>query len=190
MNEGKQMKNVYLGRQPIIDAESNLYAYEILYRDGQKESNIDSDRYASASVISSVLNKFGARNLLGDRRAFVKIDDKFLLNDIIFSIPKEFFVFSLLDGVQMSPRVEERLEKLFSEGYLLAINDIVLTQDVMQKYNNVLKYISHFKIRIDSNISVGIEAMIQTLKANNIQVIATKIEDSKQHVIAQALGCE
>ncbi|MDQ7066779.1 MAG: hypothetical protein Q9M40_01575 [Sulfurimonas sp.] len=44
-------------------------------------------RYSSASIINNVLNKFGTHKLLGDRRAFVKIDEKFLLHDIIFSIP-------------------------------------------------------------------------------------------------------
>jgi EAL and modified HD-GYP domain-containing signal transduction protein len=184
------MQSVYLGRQPIIDEESNLYAYEILYRDSEQKSSIDSDRYASASVVSNVLNKFGTRNLLGDRRAFVKIDDKFLLNDIIFSIPKEFFVFALLESTEMSPRVKERIVKLSTEGYLLAINDVILTAQTMQKYADVLKYISHIKIRIDTNISVGIEEMIKTLKANNVKVVATKIEDSKQYVIARTLGCE
>jgi EAL and modified HD-GYP domain-containing signal transduction protein len=184
------MENVYLGRQPIIDGESNLYAYEILYRDDHKQSNVGSDRYASASVISSVLNKFGTRNLLGDRRAFVKIDEKFLLNDIIFSVPQEFFIFSVLESLEITAKVEERLEKLYKEGYLIAINDTVLTEETLQKYKNVLKYISHIKIRIDTNISVGIEEMIKILKANNVKVIATKIEESKQYVIARTLGCE
>lgn len=184
------MQSVYLGRQPIIDEKSDLYAYEVLYRNHEKKSEINSDRYASASVVSSVLNKFGTRNLLGDRRAFVKIDDKFLLNDMIFSIPKEFFIFSLLESVEITPRVKERVAELSNEGYLLAINDVVLTSQTMQKYANIFKYISHIKIRIDTNISVGIEEMIKQLKANNIKVVATKIEDSKQYVIAKTLGCE
>jgi EAL and modified HD-GYP domain-containing signal transduction protein len=184
------MESVYLGRQPIIDEESNLYAYEVLYRNNEKQSSIDSDRYASASVVSSVLNKFGTRNLLGDRRAFVKVDDKFLLNDMIFSIPKEFFIFALLESVEITPRVKERMTELAKEGYLLAVNDVVLTSQTMQKYAELFPYISHIKIRIDTNISVGIEEMIRVFKAANIKVVATKIEESKQYVIARALGCE
>ncbi len=78
------MEHVYLGRQPIIDAKGDLFAYELLYRDRDKKSNITDDRYASASVINSVLNKFGKDSFLGDRKAFVKIDQKFLMNDIIY----------------------------------------------------------------------------------------------------------
>lgn len=184
------MQSVYLGRQPIIDEETNLYAYEILYRNNEQKSETDSDRYASAFVISSVLNKFGTRNLLGGRRAFVKIDDKFLLNDMIFSVPKEFFIFSLLESVEITPKVQERVAELSNTGYLLAINDVILTAQTMQKYAELFKYLSHVKIRIDTNISVGIEEMIQTLKANTIKVVATRIEDSKQYVIAKALGCQ
>ncbi len=88
------MENVYLGRQPIFDDKGQLFAYEILYRDKDKQSKMINDRFTSASVISSILNKFGTRSLLGDRMAFVKIDEKFLMNDIIFLAPKEF-LFSL-----------------------------------------------------------------------------------------------
>jgi EAL and modified HD-GYP domain-containing signal transduction protein len=184
------MQSVYLGRQPIIDEETNLYAYEVLYRSNEQKSEADSDRYASAFVISSVLNKFGTRNLLGGRRAFVKIDDKFLLNDMIFSVPKEFFIFSLLESAEITPRVKERVAELSNAGYLLAINDLILTAQTMQKYAELFKYLSHVKIRLDTNISVGIEEMIQTLKTNAIKVVATKIEDSKQYVIAKTLGCQ
>ncbi|MDD2791036.1 MAG: hypothetical protein PHU40_10280 [Sulfurimonas sp.] len=56
------MDSVYLGRQPIIDGDSNLYAYEILYRDQEKKSNVGTDRFATASVVSSVLNKGTSKN--------------------------------------------------------------------------------------------------------------------------------
>lgn len=184
------MESVYLGRQPIIDAESNTYAYEILYNSDETQGNAGLDRYTSASVISSVLNKFGTRNLLGDRRAFVKIDEKFLLSDIIFSIPKEFFIFAFLENIEMTPRVVERLGQLYDNGYMTSIDDTILTQDTLEKYQNVLKYVSHIKIRIDTNISVGIDAMIKTLQAKNVKVVAVKVEDSKHYVIAKTLGCE
>ena len=96
------MQNIYLGRQPIIDADSKLRAYEILYRDSSKRSNINGDRQASASVISSVLNKFGKTAILGDKRAFVKIDEKFLINDLIFSVPNQFFIFYLLESIEIN----------------------------------------------------------------------------------------
>ena len=90
----------YLGRQPILDKDGDIVAYDLLYADGSK---VSSDRYATAAVISSVLNTFGVEPILGRYPAFVRVDRKMLLHDLIFSVPKEFFVLSLLE-VNISDR--------------------------------------------------------------------------------------
>ena len=184
------MQNVYLGRQPIIDADSKLRAYEILYRDSTKKSNIDDDRQASASVISSVLNKFGKTAILGERRAFVKIDEKFLMNDIIFSVPDKFFVFALLGSVEINERVIERIHQLYEKGYVLVINDIKLNDAAMEKYREIFKYISFIKVDFNKALSYGLEVMILELKSYDVRVIATKIEDAKSYNKARKVGCD
>ena len=61
------------------------------------------------------------------------------MNDIIFSIPKEFFIFSLLESVEINERTIERVEQLFEKGYLLSINDTTLTQEHIEKYKPIFK---------------------------------------------------
>jgi len=184
------MENVYLGRQPILDDNGALVAYEILYRDSHKESHISNDRFASASVISNVLNKFGTRSLLGNRRAFVKIDEKFLLHDIIWSIPKEFFIFTLFDDIELSERVVERIQQLHAKNYIIAINNITLVTKSMLAYSKIFKELSYVKINLDKNVFHNTKAMVSELKANGIKVVASKIEDSKQYQRGRELGCE
>jgi c-di-GMP phosphodiesterase len=87
--------NLYIARQPILDKYDNIFAYELLYRDSKQSSNIKNDRHATVTVLSNVLNKFGVKNLLGDNKAFVKADKKFLMHDVVFYIPKEHFIFAL-----------------------------------------------------------------------------------------------
>ncbi len=184
------MENVYLGRQPILDTKGNLTAYEILYRDSNKLSNVINDRFASASVISNILNKFGTSALLGNRRAFVKVDEKFLLHDIIFSIPKEFFIFSLFKDVNMNERVVERLQQLHTKGYLLAINDISLDSDSLKEYSKVYKELSYIKVNIDKDINPEMKEMISEMKSHNIKVVGSKIEDNEHYELAKKVGCE
>ena len=184
------MQNVYLGRQPIIDSDSNLCAYEILYRDSNKQSHISGDRYASASVINSVLNKFGTRSLLGHRKALVKVDEKFLLHDIIFSIPNEFFIFCILESVELNERVIERVKQLKTKGYTLALNDISLNDKKFDKYRPIFAELSFVKIKLDANISHKLKDFIIELKSNNITIIGSKIETSKEYSFARRVGCD
>ena len=184
------MENVYLGRQPILDSTGNLVAYEILYRDSAKGSHISNDRFASASVISNILNKFGTNALLGNRRAFVKIDEKFLLHDFIFLIPKEFFIFSIFEDVKMSERVVERLQQLHANDYQLAINDISLNADNLKKYTKVYKELSYIKVNIDKNVDLETQEIIGEMKAHNIKIVGSKIEDNAHYTLAKELGCD
>jgi len=180
------MKHLYLGRQPVLNKGSEICAYEVLYRDSQKKSNITGDRYASASVITSVLNKFGTKSLLGKKRAFIKIDEKFLLSDIIFSVPKEFFIFTLLESIEMSERVIERLHALHDSGYILAINDIELTSENLKRYSTVLDILSY--IKVDFSYSTDGKEIVKELKRHNLTLVATKIEHAHEYEHAKELG--
>lgn len=185
------MTNVYLGRQPILDANGELDSYEILYRDGHEEKKGVSSRFVSASVINTILNKFGTKEILGERKAFVKIDEKFLMNDLIFTIPKEFFIFSIV-YLDINERVIERFEQLKEKGYELAINDVVVNKDSLDKYANVLDTLSYIKINFDEKFreDSSIQGIIQAFKANGIKVVATKIETDDEYALAYNLGCD
>jgi len=184
------MDNVYLARQPIIDKNAAICAYEILYRDMNKESVISGDRYASAAVISNILNKFGTKTLLEEKRGFVKIDEKFLLNDIIFSVPKEFFVFDLLEYVEMNERVVERIQQLHQQEYVLGLNDTKLTLDTFEKYADVLKYFSFCKIDFDRGLEADTSSYIDELKSYGIQIVASKVEDHDSYELAKKMGID
>jgi len=184
------MKHIYLARQPILDRESYVFAYEVLYRDSKKEGNIHGDRFASASVVSSVLNKFGTQRLLGDKRAFIKVDEKFLLHDIIFSIPSEFFIFSLFADLQINEKVVERVHQLKELGFVLAINDIEIKENSIEHYKEILDAVSYVKINFDQNLTYGIKNIIAELKQHDIATVGTKIEDAKTYHQALDMGCE
>ncbi|QSZ40756.1 EAL domain-containing protein [Sulfurimonas aquatica] len=180
------MKHISIGRQPILDSDSNLCSYEILYQG----SDAAMSRFSTASVINSVLNKFGTHALLGDRRAFVKIDEKFLMHDIIFSIPGEFFVFSILDSVDMNERVVERIEQLYEKGYILSIDNFTLTDNAREKYECVMSKLSFVKLNIMNSTASNITEMVQGLKSCGVTIVADNIDTLELYDKASELGCD
>ena len=184
------MSNIYLARQPIVALDENLYAYEILYLDSHKQTNITDDRFASASVINSVLNTFGTQEFVGQHKAFIKVDEKFLMSDLIMSIPVEFFTLSLFDKIDMGEKVIERIEQLHEKGFSIAINDTDLTMDNVVKYKIILDKIAYFKINIYADMGVDEKDMIVELQDYGLKVVATKIEDYYQYETAKDLDCD
>ncbi len=184
------MSNVYLARQPILDSAERLYAYEVLYLNADKECDFTSDRYASASVINSILNTFGTKAFISEHKAFIKIDEKFLLNDLILSIPSELFILSLLDKIEMSEKVIERIYKLHERGFTLAISDTDFSSEKVLKYRPILDKLSYFKINSYVDMSIENKDVLKELQDYQIKIIATKIEDRNQYQIAKDLKCD
>lgn len=184
------MGSVYLARQPILNSNEEICYYEILYRDAHMQSNVQSNMAASASVITNIMNKFGTKALLGDKKAFIKVDEKFLLKDIVFTIPKDFFIFSLFAEIELDEKVIHRADELHKNGYELAINDTALNDEFMQKYRVIFEKLSFVKVNFDVLESYNIADLIAELHANNIKVVATKIEDIQTYELAKSVGCD
>lgn len=181
------MENVYLGRNVIVDKKERICAYEILYQDTQGETQTSSARYTSAAVISNILNKFGTKSILGNHRAFVKIDEKFLLSDLIFSIPSEFFIFAILAEVEITERVVERVEQLHAKNYLLAIDDIELNSTSYEKYQIIFKELSFVKVKLDTYSLDECDKYMKEMKKFDIRFVAMDIDTKLDYTLASEL---
>ncbi len=186
----KIMEHLYLARQVILEEDASLFAYEVLYRDSKKRSDVHDDRYASASVISSILNRFGTKEILKGKRTFVKIDEKFLLSDLIYTIPHEFFIFSLFDDIEMDGRIVERIETLHHKKYVFAVSDTVLSLHTFEKYNVLMDCISYIKIDFSKDLEADTKSMIASLHESGVKVVGAKIDTHEKFNLAQALGCD
>jgi EAL and modified HD-GYP domain-containing signal transduction protein len=168
--------NLYIARQPVLDYNDNIIAYELLYRDSNQSSNIKNDRHATVTVLSNVLNKFGVKNLLGDKKAFIKADKKFLMHDVVLYIPKEHFIFALQANMEFTNDLEQRIIQLSEMGYLLAINDVVLTKKILDKFSRLLKYITYIKVDINTP-----KKNLELLKDYKLVVVFTKVETHEMY---------
>ncbi len=178
------MDKPFIGRQPIIDNQGELLAYDLVYEDGSQGS---SDRAIASTLISSVLNTVGVKSVLGDRMGFVKIDHKFLLSDLMMSAPKELFVFALLDTSIIDEKVVERMKELRSQGYLFALNDITRNTGPLQKFGPILPFLNFFKIDIRYFPEQYIRKLKGILSDFPLEIIVTNIENDNQFAISRSL---
>jgi EAL and modified HD-GYP domain-containing signal transduction protein len=89
----------------------------------------------------------------------------------------------------MSEKVVERLEDLHSKGYSLAIDNIPLNEDLVDKYNKHLHLFSYIKCIIQQS-SEESRALIEFCKEYGLQTIAVKIERKEMFEEAKSLGCD
>jgi EAL and modified HD-GYP domain-containing signal transduction protein len=175
--------NIYIAKQPILDKDSDIFAYELLYRDTLNTSNIKNRKRATVSVLSSVLNRFGIDNIISKHKAFVKADEEFIMHSVASTIPKEYFIFSLQFEKKIDEKVKKKVEKLHEDGYVFAINDVLLDKSTIDIYKDIMDFISYIKVDVNTP-----KENLSLLDGFDVEIISTKVEDKDKEKKALDMG--
>jgi len=177
-----------LGRQPILDEQKKIFAYDLFFRDEGSAPDEVSGRFASVSVLTSVLNQFGAREILGRRKAFVRIDRDFLFNDLLEQMPKDIFVFSLMPRMAFNMAIARRVVELRRKGFDIALNDAILDDDLMRRIGPLLPYFSYIKIDVERSPRESFHTLLERIKRYDGTLIAAKVETPETTQMCENLG--
>jgi EAL and modified HD-GYP domain-containing signal transduction protein len=120
----------YLGRQPILNREGQLVAYELLFRplaadhaEPSDGTQMDDTR-ATADIVIETLGELGIENVLGGRTGYINAGRDWLMNEMLTLLPPAHFVIEILETVQSDNQLAQRFEALSRAGYRFAIDDI------------------------------------------------------------------
>lgn len=184
-----ETQQVFLGRQPILDREQQLLAYELLFRNGPitagNRADILDARQATASVIANAFTEFSVSDALGPYRAFINVDRDFLFSDLIEVLPKEMVVLEILESVDPTPDVLERCEQLCRRGFTLAVDDVIETSEA---HLQLLKLAEIIKVDVLNLDPAALPALIAQLKPLGKKLLAEKVETSEQMTLCLSLG--
>ncbi|MDP2077669.1 MAG: HDOD domain-containing protein [Sulfuricurvum sp.] len=166
----------FIGRQPIIDHDGDIFAYDLYFSIcGDKTVSL---RASVSTLISSLLNTYGVKNILGERPGFIQIDHTVLLSDMVESIPKEHFILSILDSTVLDKRVYHKIIQLYNEGYQLALYDITLNSiPKLKKLKYLFPYITYLKINMKDFSQQYLSKLKKAIEPYPIHVIGTHINN-------------
>ena len=87
--------DVFLGRQPILDREQQIVAYELLFRDAQGKASFSDDARATAEVITRAFGELSLGDVLGPYKAYINVPAAYLESDAIELLPAEQVVLEI-----------------------------------------------------------------------------------------------
>ncbi len=167
---------VYLGRQPILDKNKKVVAYELLYRTSYEDfARIENSRSATSRVIVNIFNNIGIQNIAGNKEVFINISDEVINSSILELIKPENIVLEILENTVVDNNTIKKLSSLKKKGYKLALDDFLPSQD-----NAKLLHISDYvKIDLINTPDNFTEEIIKDIryKFPNISILAEKVED-------------
>ncbi len=185
-------KSLYFARQPILDINGQTYAYELLYRSSLEHgyTPLKDGRAATAEVLVNSLNLVGLKNILGKALAFINVDAAFLMDDMIFSIPKEKFVLEILETVIITDEVLARIIELKGHGYKFALDDADCSKEYILNFQSLFKHIDILKLDITVLDEEKLPRFLTLFKQFGLKIVAEKVETQEQFDKYKAFGCD
>ena len=180
-----RVREFFLARQPILDRNQELVAYELLFRGGEVASaDITNDLSATAAVISHTA-QLGIEKVIGDALGFVNVDAAVLMSDIFAFLPRERVVLEIVETVQATPEVVARVKELSEQGFQFALDDVITDSADVQKLLPMTSIVK-FDLR-DMPLSALLKLTPQFKQAGK-KLLAEKVESYGQFKICLDLG--
>ena len=106
----------YAARQPILDKEKKLFAYELLFRDSIDNifPDIDADEATTKMIEASNFN-LGISEFTGNKPAFINFTLETLIQGYPETLTTEEVVVEILETVKPGKKIISNLQRLTSE---------------------------------------------------------------------------
>lgn len=124
--ERRFFEPVFVARQPILDRESRVYGFELLFRQAfsaMAAQVADADTATAKVIIDGF--PLVTETMLGPRKCFINFPEGLLLKQIPLALPREMCVVEILEDVRPRPEVLAACRDIKHAGYLLAVDDFV-----------------------------------------------------------------
>lgn len=186
-----QLREVFIGRQPILDKDQGLVGYELLFRrTAENFAHVESGKAATAATADVVCKAFaelGLANVFGQSRAFINADANFLATDLVEALPKDIVVLEVEVSAFVSPNLLQRCQTLKSKGYAFSISGLT---EVGEPLWPLIELATWIKINIDGLAGEQLQALARSLSTARRALIAARVESQAQMGLCRLLGFE
>lgn len=180
-----RVREFFLARQPILDRNQALVAYELLFRNAAAgPANVTSDLSATASVIAHA-SQLGMEKVIGDSLGYVNVDAAALMSEIFHFLPREKVVLEIVETTKVTPEVMTRVEELVKEGFRFALDDVITDTEDVQKLLPLVDVVK-FDLR-DMPLSALLK-LTPKFKQSGKKLLAEKVENQEQFQTCLELG--
>lgn len=182
------MSEYFIGRQPILDQYLNLHAYELLFRNGEKNfapGSLDDDS-ATSQVIITAFTEIGLEKLVGNRLAFVNTPYKFLCNPDLLPMEPDQVVLEILENVTIDDASVKGIKALIERGFTMALDDFIYSP----VYDQILPLIDLIKLDITQIERSKWQETIDHLRGYGCEILAEKVETEDEYLELKSYGVD
>ncbi len=179
-------QEVFLARQPILDRQSRVAGYEVLYRDSAdaRSAHIEDESRVAERVMRNVFRSVGAGAVLGSHRGFFNVSAEVLESPMIEHLPRDRVVLEILESVPPTPDIAARCRQLKERGFVLALDDYV-AGDAREPLVDLVEYV---KLDLPALREHELPALVERLARRPLRLVAEKVETRPEFERCRRLG--
>ncbi|MDN4503726.1 HDOD domain-containing protein [Alteromonadaceae bacterium BrNp21-10] len=178
---------LFAARQPILDIDKNLFAYELLFRESLENvfPKGFNDNVATTKIIEGLQFNLGLDTLTKNKLAFINFTYDTLMNKYPLLLPNDQVVIEILETVKPGKKVLAVVQELKEKGYIIALDDYI-HEDVWKHF---YPYIDIIKVDWPVTTLETIKEIINAIRLYpHIRLLAEKIESYDEFKLALDLG--
>ncbi|GAC19297.1 EAL and HDOD domain-containing protein [Paraglaciecola arctica] len=181
--------NFYVARQPILDKEKDLFAYELLLRDSLDNyfpKHINEEE-ATAKIIEGLEFNLGLESLTQGSLAFINFTHDSIINGYPLLLDREKIVVEILETAKPGKKLLAACIDLKEKGYTIALDDY----EHDPRWMHFFPYVDIIKLDYSLTSEQQFQEIINVLRSySHIKLLAEKIETYAEFQHALSIGCE
>jgi EAL and modified HD-GYP domain-containing signal transduction protein len=146
------------------------------------------DMMATSQVLLNTINSIGINKVLGDKLGFVNMNEQFFEEGIHESLDKQRFVLEILEHTNMNADLVKKLEAISKEGYVLALDDFVFEDGMIEMFRPVFPYIKYLKVDLMENDMDTLAEKIKMFADLGVELLAEKVESQEDFERCKEMG--
>jgi EAL and modified HD-GYP domain-containing signal transduction protein len=175
----------FIARQPVLDREKEVFAYELLFRDGKNNCYPDIVRdEATTKLIARNYLTLGLDDISCNKKSFINFQAETVLHGFPPNLDPENVIVELYDGAFSHDSLLSLCKHVKNMGFKLAIEGHRLNQ----KWNDFVPFIDMVKVNTTKDDYDGIAKTVSIYQDSDVQLIAEKIETQQDFAIYKEMG--
>ena len=181
-----ELREVFIGRQPILDKGQHLVGHELLFRATSENSAAPADQAAAtADVVCKAFAELGLAKTLEHVVSFIKVDAVFLAGDFVLLLPPRSVVLEINAANFSDEQSRQRCRELRQRGYAFCLSGLTQVGDESWPLIDLATWI---KLELDGIPHEQLQTLSRTLATTRRQLIAAHVETQSQMELCRLLG--
>ncbi|MBU2964218.1 HDOD domain-containing protein [Amphritea sp. 2_MG-2023] len=179
-------QDILMARQPIFDANLNVVAYELLYRDvnNQAPCLLTDGNSATSQVLLNNYTSICHSSKVTTVPAFINMTKEMLESAYIPELSRKHIVLEILEDIEVDELLILSVKRYIDAGYRMALDDFIYSPE----YDPILKMVHIVKLDLLALTDQELEEHTKLLKRFNVTLLAEKIETLEEFNRCKALG--